>query len=330
MKLKILESEFDNIYVYDGGVIPDNVTKVQIADDITRIPKEAFCRCINLTTVIIPNSVTRIGNSAFAGCSNLTDITIPDSVTYIGVDAFNRCKNLKSITIPEGVTSLKKRVFDNCTSLETVIIPNSVNDIGYCAFYDCESLKSITIPDGVTSIGEYAFGSCSNLESITIPDTVVRIKSSFDHSPNLTVYTDNKYVINYCRSHKIPIVSDSVKIRTKTAATPKIGPIDGVYTTSKGYMYADIDEFYDLFYDFGYDLDTEEGAEQLKSALKNANWLRGDKIYIPKETQFSEDGSDFYYDYIKIENGPFKGGRLGLLNDEPQLSLDYFIRRYTK
>lgn len=42
----------------------------------------------NVVKVILPDNVTKIGQHAFRYCRSLTSITIPESVTSIGTDAF--------------------------------------------------------------------------------------------------------------------------------------------------------------------------------------------------------------------------------------------------
>ncbi|WP_294476090.1 leucine-rich repeat protein, partial [uncultured Ruminococcus sp.] len=131
----------------------DNITSVEIENDITSIGNYAFSDCTSLTSIVIPAKVTNIGADAFRRCTSLTSIVIPAKVTNIGADAFHNCTSLTSITIPDSVTSIGDGVFYECTNLESITIPDSVTSIGASAFLHCTSLTSITIPDSVTSIG---------------------------------------------------------------------------------------------------------------------------------------------------------------------------------
>lgn len=68
-----------------------------------------------------------------------------------------------------------------------------------------KSITDVVIPDGIEKIGEDVFSHCTSLESITIPDSVEKIGGyTFDDCPNLTIYTNNKYVENYCKQLEIP------------------------------------------------------------------------------------------------------------------------------
>jgi hypothetical protein len=105
----------------------------------------------------------------------------------------------------------------------------------------------------------------------------------------------------------------------------KVGDVNGVYTTNKNSFYCDdAEDVEELFKSFGY-----SDLTSLLNALRRAGWLKGSKIYIPKETQFSLSGSDNYYDYITIENGPFNGCTLPFNRYGDNTSVDYLINRYT-
>ena len=177
---------FDGTWVYDGNEIPDIIRP-------------------DITEIIIDKNVTEIENWAFSSYKNLTSVKIPNSVTKIGKYAFQYCTNLISINIPNSVTEIRDSAFEKCVSLTSIHIPNSVTEIGYSIFSECESLKSINIPNSVTKIEDRAFMYCENLKSINIPNSVTEIgDSAFEACNNLTIYTNNKYVIDYCNENSIP------------------------------------------------------------------------------------------------------------------------------
>jgi hypothetical protein len=63
----------------DGGPVfsgCSSFTTLNIGENVTQIPQNAFLSCANLTTLIIPNSVTSIKKYAFYNCSGLTDIYV--------------------------------------------------------------------------------------------------------------------------------------------------------------------------------------------------------------------------------------------------------------
>lgn len=222
---------FDGTWIYDGTDIPVKlityITKIIVDNNVMRIKEEAFRDCENLKSINIPNSVTEIGDNAFSGCKNLKSINIPNSVTKIGDWAFWNCKSLTSINIPNSVTIIGDCAFSACSSLISINIPNSVTEIEASVFSVCTNLTSIKIPNSVTEIRDRAFSSCENLTSINIPNSVIKIRgsafkfcknltsinipnsvteigdSAFYGCENLTVYTNNKYVKDYCAENDI-------------------------------------------------------------------------------------------------------------------------------
>ena len=144
----------------------NDITKVIIGDNVSKIGSRAFFNCKNLTSVTIGNSVTNIGDKAFLACSKLQSVTIPNLVTSIGDEAFAGCSSMTSLIIPNSVKEIGMAAFYECSDLTSVIIGNSVTSIGDEAFLGCSSLTSVTIGSSVTSIGNDAFRNCSDMEEL--------------------------------------------------------------------------------------------------------------------------------------------------------------------
>ena len=183
---KFLQYDVSKPYIYTGEEIPEKlynlITNIHIDDGVNEIEDSAFYKMTQLQNVIIPNSVKIIGEDAFKN-TGLTNIIIPNSVTDIENNAFSRCKYLNTVKLPNSIESISSWLFSGCTSLTTINIPNSVKYIEKRAFYDNISLKTLNIPNSVEYINDSAFGACINL----------------------TIHTNNEYVINYCRKNNIPV-----------------------------------------------------------------------------------------------------------------------------
>ena len=196
---------------------------IYIGKDI--IPAYLFDNCNNLTSVNIPDNVTTIGYRAFYDCDSLTSVTIGDSVTTIGDYAFRSCSSLTSvyckattpptlggiyvfdynaIYVPAGSVEAYKAAaywseyaadivgydFNSTVTLSYTtsdgmpvdahapIVSNSYqNGVGKLIyigkdiipaylFDNCDNLTSLTIPDSVTTIGDSAFLNCTSLTSV--------------------------------------------------------------------------------------------------------------------------------------------------------------------
>lgn len=107
------------------------------------IPDWAFYGCDELTNVDIPNNVTLIGDRAFTRCKNLERITLGEGVVSIKSEAFRDCKKLKKIIIPDGVSVLRYGPFTGCESLTDVTLRTGIRYLGEYIFYGCEELSNI-------------------------------------------------------------------------------------------------------------------------------------------------------------------------------------------
>lgn len=144
-----------------------DVTSIDIPDDVTAIKNLTFRGGNMIVSVSLPESLVSIGASAFAGCS-FPSIDLPEKLTYIGSGAFSGCSQIKAIKIPEGVRTIEEATFSN-SSLESIKLPSNLTYIGNSAFYSCRNLKNIDLPYSLTFIGANAFVLCDQLESINIP-----------------------------------------------------------------------------------------------------------------------------------------------------------------
>lgn len=105
--------------------IPDNITKVEIAEGITTIGDNTFGDGYGIVSVTLPVSITSIGWRGFASCSSLTSITIPKDVTSISSYAFGACRSLESVTVLATTPpTLGTNVFNNCSESLIIYVPS--------------------------------------------------------------------------------------------------------------------------------------------------------------------------------------------------------------
>ena len=79
-----------------------------------------FSGCENLTKVNISNNVVSIGATVFEDCISLEEIVLPESLSHIGEEAFLNCSSLKTIVIPENVLTIEASAFKGCAALKDV------------------------------------------------------------------------------------------------------------------------------------------------------------------------------------------------------------------
>lgn len=192
------------------------LTTVDIPDNITLIGDGTFLGCVNLTNVVIPDSITDIGKSAFRGCSKLKNIHVPaslkrvypgafdetqwlqdncpeigphDKSAYFGKHLYKGCPYAETTIIKADTVEIVGKAFRYNGYLESIIIPNKVTYIGAEAFSN-SSLKTITFESNssLKEIGNGAF-EYTNLENIIIPESVTKIGASAFSSTSIKSIT---------------------------------------------------------------------------------------------------------------------------------------------
>eukprot|EP00980_Cylindrotheca_fusiformis_P001868 scaffold423_cov61-Cylindrotheca_fusiformis.AAC.5 len=187
----------EDVWIYTGQdkEVPETVRRIKIAENITRIPDEAFIGHQELEEVTFPRlfkeidncafyecqllegpglceGLERIGNCAFFACKSLTEVEIPSTVTVIGDGAFYKCKRLGRLGLNEGLERIGKSAFFQCESLTGANVPSTVKVIDNGAFNQCSRLESLGLNEGLERIGESAFFECEALKKVDVPSTV--------------------------------------------------------------------------------------------------------------------------------------------------------------
>ena len=192
-----------NTYYY----IPNNLTKVNIAEGSDMIVDYAFTNCHNIININIGNSVKYIGRYAFYSdtesmlLENVVFNDVSESVLVtIGSYAFAGCRQIKQINLPYNLKEINSHAFRNCTQLTTVIFEDAKNElfgelkyIGNNAFENCYDLSKLDMSSSLEHIGSKAFLNCTSLFSVyfdTINSQLKQISSyAFMNCTNLREIT---------------------------------------------------------------------------------------------------------------------------------------------
>ena len=197
-----------HFYVKNNNNVYEELTELEIPENITRIDEHEFDGVTFLKKVNIPSNVTYVGPYAFNNCANLEEVILTNSTT-ISASAFNFCENLKTLYLPQNIEfsnqnfsqllSLKNIYFygtfdDYCNfektphadnklqlfmqdenskwyEVEEIYIGESVTEIKDYRFKNLLSLKKVYISKNVTIIGSGAFSDCDNLQLVVIEES---------------------------------------------------------------------------------------------------------------------------------------------------------------
>ncbi len=181
------------MYQYDAVRAPwyeyrEDITKIVIGDNITKLGAWAFTKCKQVAELTIPitlNSVVSDMYAAFAGIDRIEKInfTIGDGgygynyAAYDGTDSwyqntpwYQSRDTLKEINFADGVKGIGSDAFRelNITSL---VLPDSVVHLGNHSFLNCTKLTDLTIPVSLNSYGSDerypAFNGCMAVQKVT-------------------------------------------------------------------------------------------------------------------------------------------------------------------
>lgn len=197
-------SGYGEMYDYSGQNAPwhssdyyDDVKKIIISDDVTKLGDYAFNGFTGLTSIQWGADVEEIGNWTFARCSNLTSVTIPDSVDTIGDYAFYLCERLESVYMKSSGIKMTENSFGLTTWYDE--LPDLyVYDKYLLVKCKSEYGGTVKIPEGVTYIGPYSIqegifnevifpssletiktGVLTGIRNVTIPATVKTLESHY-------------------------------------------------------------------------------------------------------------------------------------------------------
>ena len=183
----------------------EDITEIDIGEDVTTIGDYAFQDCSNLTTITIPEGITYIGEEAFLGCPYVTDVwCYADIDTLIWKDTYRddfkgdgstvlhvhsddfpwNLYNKVNVTIVVDIGIVSGTCGDNLTWFldDTDYLHISGTgamynySYGTAPWYDYrDSITAIGMDSGVTSVGDYAFAGISALEWFNLSDSVKNI-----------------------------------------------------------------------------------------------------------------------------------------------------------
>lgn len=175
----------------------EEITRIVLPEELTRIGNLAFFGCKNLKTAVIPEYVKRIGEYAFANCENLEMLYLGVRVADIAYAAFSGCTSLSALRLPDGLERIGDQAFSRCDSLVTVTIPINVKYIGAQAFSYCENLVSVDIKAYISAIPEWMFYGCENLSTVSLSPAVISAGDyAFGNCDNLSaVYHQGEKVV---------------------------------------------------------------------------------------------------------------------------------------
>eukprot|EP00980_Cylindrotheca_fusiformis_P018918 scaffold6322_cov59-Cylindrotheca_fusiformis.AAC.14 len=170
------EEAKDEIWIFDGQEKVPPTVRVRIAENVTKIPDDAFDSHQELEEVILFSSVLVIGERAFRWCWKLKSILYQGLEKEAGIPP--TVKDWNELVKTLSVSALFKRLHPKKQNLTEVHIPSTVKVIDSFAFFGCKLVKRLGFNEGLERIGEYAFDECPSLSHVRSPQSVNSIATN--------------------------------------------------------------------------------------------------------------------------------------------------------
>lgn len=102
-----------------------------------------FENCTALENVELGENITNIPMNAFKGCVKLKNIDFPETVFAISDSAFEDCDSLEAVTLAGNIMIVENGAFRGCDALKTVTFGEMLKFVNVYAFLDCNSLSTV-------------------------------------------------------------------------------------------------------------------------------------------------------------------------------------------
>ena len=141
----------DSIKITGDYAFANNKYLVEFVGTIELFGKYTFSENSLLQKVNLSDDMTKLPTGSFYLCTNLEEVNMPSRLVSIGNMVFE--ENFKlNITLPEGLKTIGNRAFFGA-NVENIRLPESLEEIGIYAFGN-SNIRNIYIPKNLTLIAE--------------------------------------------------------------------------------------------------------------------------------------------------------------------------------
>ena len=187
----------------------ENLTEVNIADNVARIPERFIYGCISVENIELPESIRRIGANAFYNTAfynnaenwngdalyigkNLIkldekydgEFSVNYQTLVIADEAAYGCKDISKVNIGKDVLTIGLYAFANCPNLS--IVCYDATECQYADYaFDGSGVTDFIIADDVKIIPARILFGCDKITTLYIPESVERIGKDAFRCSNL-------------------------------------------------------------------------------------------------------------------------------------------------
>ncbi len=157
----------------------EDIVKITIHENITKIDEMAFIKFPKLKYVFIGPDIKRIPCKCFMGCEKLKTVFLPEDLLEIDDMAFWGCEALEKINFPQNMYRIGVAAFKKCKKL-TVLSFTKIEEIDWFAFQE-SGLEKVHLWN-IRKIGREAFSETFRLKNVYIGSYWIIEKACFANS----------------------------------------------------------------------------------------------------------------------------------------------------
>lgn len=182
----------------------DQLTTIDLPDNVVSIGDNAFYDCDALQTLVLSKNLSAFNGSMVSECSALATVKVGADESGVNFSSANGVlynadktvlvmyplgKTETEFTVDANVKVIEDSAFSGNTKIEKVILPEGLVEINYRAFFNCTALLEVNVPSTVQLIGNGAFYYCYYLTTVTFAqdgdDLLILEDSAFSNCRSL-------------------------------------------------------------------------------------------------------------------------------------------------
>ena len=148
-----------------------NLTSLEIPNNLTVIPQNAFDRAESISIWTTPNASGVLAVGGETGRTRVLDLRYNTNLTKIGESSFYGAKGIDELYLGSSLTSIEQKAWYNATSIQKVDMSSCTSltsALNNQTFLGCTSLTEVALPPNITTILNECFSSAP-ITSLTWP-----------------------------------------------------------------------------------------------------------------------------------------------------------------
>lgn len=182
--------------VHDMAFAFSHIREIHIPHELDYLGRGTFYNCIYLEKIQLSNNITKIPANFATGCQSLLTVHLGDSITTLGESCFQDCHSLCQLILPNTLERIEPMSLYG-TQIAVIVLGSKVNSIGDLALQHNHNLRTVVISNPSCLIGDHLFDNRNDIKLYIIGPEGSPIELSLKKSKynNISVYNEAKSIV---------------------------------------------------------------------------------------------------------------------------------------